>query len=447
MKIALVHNLPDGGAKRALFEHARHLRLRGHTLDAFLPETAREAFLPLAPLCQNVRTYPMPHGPAIDKALIDRLLWHPATRLAWRTVGEHRRNLWACDRAAERRRRFLDAVDAAYLPIARDIDAGGYDWVYVHHCRFLLSPHLLVALHNTPTVYYCQDTLRHVHEWAPQTPTDYDAVAPPDGFVAQRGRWYSPGEWTLTNEEERRNAEYARAADLVLANSFYSQEALTRAYGLASRVCYLGVDSGFFCPDTIPEKKREVLSVGALGPMKRHDFILEAVATIPAARRPSLRIIGYSPTHFGAGGLGTYAETLLARAKQTGVELFIDEGCDDAHLRTCYRQAGVVAFAPRLEPFGFVPLEAMACQTPIVGVCEGGLRESIENNVTGFSTERDPHAFGEALDRVLTDSTLAERVGRAGRETVCARWCWESSTDRLETLVSDFFHRRQGGAA
>ena len=332
----------------------------------------------------------------------------------------------------------LDVLDDVYTQVAAEIDAGGYDVVYVHHCRFLLSPFLLRRL-RTPSVYFCQDTLRYAHEWALESPPDYDTAR--GGLLRRRlrGQWVGLPQAALLHQQDARNAANARAATLTLANSWYSREAILRAYGIA---CPRLLPRRGLASSSGPTRRRArehgVLSVGNLGQNKRHDFVIDAVAAIPAARRPALTIIGYEviegETTFGAGepSLGPLARSLMHRADTQGVALTIEKEVTDESLRRAYQRAGVVAFAPHLEPFGFVALEAMACETPVVGVCEGGLRESLQDGVTGLLTDRDAGEFGAALDRVLSDPALAARLGAAGREDARTRWTWERSTDTLE---------------
>jgi glycosyltransferase involved in cell wall biosynthesis len=427
MKIALFHNLPPGGAKRALFEHARHLRRRGHVLDAYTLAAAEEEFLPLGPLCRDLFVYPFP---AVTRPVARRLADHPLAQPLWKGKGQRARQMLQACATMREQLRLMDALEGVYGRMAADIDAQGYDLVYVHHCRFLLAPYLLRRL-GTPNVYFCQDTLRSVNEWAVETHPGYDSAR--TGFARRkfRGHLFSPPSLRILRDQEERDTANTRAATRVLANSWYSREAILRVYGVEARVCYLGVDSDFFTPDPSVPRENTVLSVGSLLPAKRHDFIVEAIAAIPPSRRPRMRIIGYDPS-FGRKDGASMAEALLRLADKRGVDVQIRQEVSEEVLRNEYRRAAVLAFAPRLEPFGFVPLEAMACGTPVVGVCEGGVRETIQDGVTGLLTGRDAKEFGGALDRLLTDKALAAALAAGGREAAVCRWTWDRSVDTLE---------------
>lgn len=72
------------------------------------------------------------------------------------------------------------------------------------------------------------------------------------------------------------------------------------------------------------------------------------------------------------------------------------------------------------EPFGLVPVEAMACGVPVVVTDSGGLTESVVDGETGFVISKDEETLPEQLaDRIvvlLQDDDLAERMGRNGRQ-------------------------------
>jgi len=68
------------------------------------------------------------------------------------------------------------------------------------------------------------------------------------------------------------------------------------------------------------------------------------------------------------------------------------------------------------EPFGLVPVEAMACAKPAVVTRSGGMVESVVDGDTGFIIEkRDPDALADRILRLLRDDDLAAQMGRSGR--------------------------------
>ena len=435
MKIALFHNLPAGGAKRVLHEHARHLSARGHTLDAFVLDTADEAFLPLAPLCRRVVSYSVPEVAKTGKLAAARFVHHP---LARRALGPERYRALADEQNARAEFARRTALDEVYAQIARDLDAGGYDAVYVHQCRLTQSPPLL-ALTGLPCLYFCQDTLRGFYEWGVNGEDEEKGGddVPRESRFEERllGKAVSRPWLRWLRHHERAHIVATRAATRVLANSWYSREAILRTTGVDAHVCRLGVDADFFCPapadSARPGGPPRVLSVGALAPHKRHEFILRAVAAIPEKRRPILEIVGYE-FGVGPGAAGPFETRLCALAERHSVRLTITRDGSDQAVRDAYRRASVFAFAPYLEPFGLVALEAMACQTPVVAVKEGGPREIVTDGMTGRLVARDTAAFADALDDLIAHPDRAETMGAAGRDDVQRNWTWEASGAAVE---------------
>ncbi len=78
-----------------------------------------------------------------------------------------------------------------------------------------------------------------------------------------------------------------------------------------------------------------------------------------------------------------------------------------------------------------MPLEAMACAKAVVGVREGGVKESVVDGVTGLLTDRDPGQFAEAVQYLLNNPAIAAQFGRNGREQVLSSWSWEESTAQV----------------
>ncbi|MEE6263826.1 glycosyltransferase [Plantactinospora sonchi] len=82
-----------------------------------------------------------------------------------------------------------------------------------------------------------------------------------------------------------------------------------------------------------------------------------------------------------------------------------------------------------------VVLEAAAAARPVVGTDHGGIGEAVTDGTTGYLVgERDVAGLADRLTALLRDPALAERFGRAGRETVVERFNLRRQTDKLELL-------------
>jgi glycosyltransferase involved in cell wall biosynthesis len=387
MRIAVVHNLPPGGAKRAMREICARLPDRGHVLDVFeVPDTEREAFS-IRPFARRVFDF-------LPPTFVDA-----RANLVAKVAGDVR---------------FYSRLRRMYREIARQIDGGGYDLAFVHHCRFTQSPFVLTAL-EAPSVYYCQEPPRVLYE--PPIPRPY-SVRVGGAHGALRSRKLA--------KLKRWDRENALAATVITVNSLYSAESIYRTYGRTPLVARLGVDAERF-RTTPKQRERMVVSMGAFNPNKCHDLVIEAVARIPEPDRP--RLVITTPSVLRQSPEELYIRAL---ARTRGVELEVTTLVTDESIADLLSRASANVFLPRLEPFGFVPLEAMAAGTPTVGVAEGGVRETIIDGVTGLLCERDADQIARAIERLLADEPLRERLVQAGLEDVRARWRWDSCVDVIE---------------
>ena len=354
MRIALFHDLPSGGAKRTVHELVKRLADR-HPIDLYTIGTADEQFCDLRPWTQAQRAFPF--APA-------HLLQRPFGRFnqlqRWRDL------------------RRLAELSAR---IAAAIDARRYDVLLAEPSMWTQAP--LLLLHAaTPSVYHCHEPPRALYE------PDLNRRAAP-GWR----RWLDridPLIALYRRRAMRLDREATRAAQCVLVNSRFTCSRAQALYGIETRVLYNGVDTERFRPAAGGAQQREVLSVGALQPSKGFDFLIASLGHIAAAARPRLRVVGNSEVPGERDHLTRLAATL-------DVALTIEIGVGDAELAQRYAAAALFVYAPLREPFGLAPLEAMACATPVVGVAEGGIPETVRHGVTGLLVEREPRRFAEAI--------------------------------------------------
>ena len=91
-----------------------------------------------------------------------------------------------------------------------------------------------------------------------------------------------------------------------------------------------------------------------------------------------------------------------------------------------------MVYAPISEPFGLSPLEAMACGTPVVGVNEGGVSETVIDGSTGKLVSRKATEFAKAIETLWSDSKLRRAYGSKARKYVKENWTWDKSVSNLE---------------
>lgn len=103
-----------------------------------------------------------------------------------------------------------------------------------------------------------------------------------------------------------------------------------------------------------------------------------------------------------------------------------------------YRSADVVLCTPLFEPFGLVPLEAMACHRPVVATAVGGMRDTVVDGVTGQLVHApDPSEVARAVRPLLDDPTLRETWGAAADDRARRGYNW----DRVAAATLHAYHR------
>ncbi|MGL5859285.1 MAG: glycosyltransferase [Angustibacter sp.] len=88
------------------------------------------------------------------------------------------------------------------------------------------------------------------------------------------------------------------------------------------------------------------------------------------------------------------------------------------------RSADLVVSVPWYEPFGIVPLEAMACGTPVVASAVGGMLDTVQPGTGAHVPPRDPAAIATAVRRLTADPQALHRKGIAAADAVRCRYTW-----------------------
>ncbi|MFI1071475.1 glycosyltransferase [Streptomyces puniciscabiei] len=173
--------------------------------------------------------------------------------------------------------------------------------------------------------------------------------------------------------------------------------------------------------------RRRLLAVGRLVPRKGFDRAIRALASIPDAE---LLVAGGPEADLL--GIDTEARRLYTLAREYGVSdrVTLLGGVGRARMPRLMAGADLVLSLPRYEPFGIVPLEAMACATPVVATAVGGQLDTVVDGTTGVLVPADDdYDLGAVVRSLLADPDRLARYGAAGRERVLTHYTWDRVAD------------------
>jgi len=321
----------------------------------------------------------------------------------------------------------MRAFDEACKRCAREIEAGDFDLLFANSSLYYHVPYIMRHL-RMKKVLYLQEPCRFMYEarpilpWVSSAPEDLEQVYlfQPRQFLADYPNLQT---LRLRAKQEWLNAQ---ACDRILVNSYFSRESVLRAYGVDAKVCYLGVDTTLFRNLGL-QREHFIVGLGSFDSIKRIDLAVKAVALLPDPRPPLVWIAN--------SGSEAYKNTISELARSLKVELRIQMAISDSELVATLNKAALLLYTSRLEPFGFATLEANACGLPVVGVAEGGIRETVQDGVNGFLVDPEAESIARAARQLLLNPALARQMGEKAAVNVQEIWNVESSVDRLETIL------------
>jgi D-inositol-3-phosphate glycosyltransferase len=226
----------------------------------------------------------------------------------------------------------------------------------------------------------------------------------------------------------------ARDAALVIATCSDEVTELAALDVPAQRVAVVpcGVDLDRFSPHG-PRASRDgryrILSLGRLVPRKGVETTVRALVGVPGAEL----VIA------GGGDATTEAERarLAAIAQDCGVSerVRLVGHIPRKDVPALLRSADVVVSVPWYEPFGMVPLEAMACGVPVVASAVGGHLDTVVEGRTGaLVPPRDAGALAQRLRELLADPARLAAIGSAAAARARSRYGWDRIAGDTEQL-------------
>lgn len=196
----------------------------------------------------------------------------------------------------------------------------------------------------------------------------------------------------------------AARVDHFVANSHFVAERVRKFYRRDAAVVNPPVDLGAYQPAHPPRLRKHYLFVSELVPYKRADLVIEAFRGLDAP----LIVVGDGAARAGLERNLPPNVTLLGRVAA-------------ADLPGLYQAAKALIF-PAEEDFGIVPVEAMACGTPVLAYGRGGARDSVIEGTTGlFFHQQSAEAIRAAIARfeslpIFEADRIARHAAKFGAE-------------------------------
>ena len=248
-------------------------------------------------------------------------------------------------------------------------------------------------------------------------------------------------------------------ADAVIAVSRGTREDILRVTPVQPErihVIYNGIDTQLYRPVaatdalerfTVDPTRPIVLFVGRITRQKGIVYLARAIPDID----PSAQVVLLAGAPDTPEIAAEMEQAVADAQRQRGNVIWIQEMLPREDVIQFYSQATVFCCPSIYEPFGIINLEAMACDTPVVASKVGGIPEVVVDGETGIlvpleqQTESpfeplDPRRFSAdlaaAINRLLHDPELRERMARAGRERVEREFSWPAIARQTADLYA-----------
>jgi glycosyltransferase involved in cell wall biosynthesis len=402
MKIAIWHNLHSGGGCRALQYHIQGLVEKGHQVEIWAGDPDAAGFM-------NV-----PHGVKLHKVPLKYSEQNPSITERFTSLFFEKDSN-------------MKAMEQHCRKCASEINQGGFDVLFANSCFHYGVP-FISRFVMIPKVLYLGEPNRCLYEAMPgqvwEAPEEIVSKWNSKFWLHFFSNSWRTNKFRVYVREERKNFQ---AFDKVLVNSYFSMESCKRAYSLLTEVCYLGVDNVLFKPANFSKPNAYVVGLGVFYSHKNPELAIRAVGEVKV-NRPKLLWIGNMVDE-------NYWIKMVALARTLDVELEVKKMVTDQQLVELLSGAICMIYSSNLEPFGFAPLEANACGTPVIAVAEGGVRETIVHGKNGFWVNQNPKKIAQYIAQLSENQELRKRMSQFSINNIKENWSLASCSERINQAI------------
>tara|TARA_B110000263_G_scaffold164167_1_gene142987 strand:- start:142 stop:1371 length:1230 start_codon:yes stop_codon:yes gene_type:complete len=230
-------------------------------------------------------------------------------------------------------------------------------------------------------------------------------------------------------------------ADKIVVSTKHEMKVLQNSYNVNStkvEIIEPGVDLDLFKPQNKNDSKKllglnnelVLLYVGRIDPIKGLPILIEAMNFLNYKDRPKLLVIGdnnqSNPTMLNVLGI-------IERYELQENVIFIG-ATEQSNLPLYYNAADICVIPSHYESFGLVALEAMACNTPVIGTKVPGLESIITDQMNGLLIiPNSPQILAEKIKLLIKDKDLAKLISLNGLKK-STEMSWDSTAEKMTYL-------------
>ncbi len=210
-------------------------------------------------------------------------------------------------------------------------------------------------------------------------------------------------------------------------------------------IIYCGIDTDRFQPllDHFDNKVVHILSVGRLVEKKGFEYLIDACALLAKGEVDFVcQIVGDGPLR----------EALQTRIEDHGLQGLVTllGPLEQASVLNLYQTSDifvlpcVVAHDGNRDGLPVVLLEAMACELPVITTPTAGIVDAVSDGETGlFVQERDSQDLAKAIERLIVDETLRNRLGEQARQKILEDFQIQGNTAKLAAIFHQVKEQKQ----
>lgn len=242
----------------------------------------------------------------------------------------------------------------------------------------------------------------------------------------------------------------AKTATHLIAVSEYTKHDLSATLAIPDKnidVTHPGIDHAAFYPLQKNDASLQdyltrnglcspyILFLGTLEPRKNIMSIVRGFATL----KQNPRFASYKLVLAGRPGFGFAAITKAIRSYGLSNDVVLLGAVRDEERVYLYNGARAFVFASFFEGFGFPPLEAQACGTPVASTLRGSLAEILNGSCASFDPWQ-PTSLARALSRIEGDEDYRNKLIAQGIINA-SRFTWEATAEKTLAVFEHVYRQ------